>query len=61
MNQKTFLLALVFVALAHAATVQVNVGDGGFSFSPSDPTINVGDTIEYAFLFCFLFPPLPYK
>ena len=35
---------------AKAATVQVQVGSGGFKFVPQDVTINVGDTVEWVWV-----------
>lgn len=42
----TLLIAPLLLTVAHAATINVEVGSGGLNFAPANPpAINVGDTV----------------
>jgi hypothetical protein len=45
----TALVAAASAAIATAATISVEVGNGALTFSPNDIKANVGDSIEFSF------------
>jgi plastocyanin len=45
----TALVAAASAAVATAATISVEVGNGALTFVPNDIKANVGDSIEFSF------------